>query len=178
MARRRSDDDFDDVDRPRRRSRHDKDREDRQRRGHGRPGDDDDRPHRRRQSNKGLIIGLICGGAGLVVALVVVLVLVLSGGGAGSPGRSPAAGAQIIGKWTNSLHGTFDFQANGVLVVGGFAFDYTISGDIIDMSFPLFGGRDRERLKIEIQGDEMTWSPVLPEDVKAGFAKLRWKRVR
>jgi hypothetical protein len=63
-----------DEDRPRRRRAEDDD-------------EDEDRPRRRRaaRSNKGLIIGLVAGGAGLLVLLVVVVLLVvLLGSGAGS----------------------------------------------------------------------------------------------
>jgi hypothetical protein len=101
----------DDYDRPRRQRRDDEDR------------DFDDLPRRRRSrssgANKGLIIGLVAGGVGLVVVgIIVVLLIVLLGGGSG-PGT---------GSYTVNLHpGQSDMHI--VNFQAGKAVDVTVTSE-------------------------------------------------
>jgi hypothetical protein len=113
----RNDEEEADDDRPRR-SRQDDEDDDRPRRRRDEDNDDDDdfprRPGKKsRKKGKGLMIGLIAGGVGLLIALTVVLILVLGGGGGGTI-NSP-----LVGVWEADLPGgmgmkeSLDFRANG-----------------------------------------------------------------
>ena len=144
----------DDDDRPRRRRRDDEEDDDRPRRRHRDDEDDDDRP-RRTKSKKGLIIGLIAGGAGLIVVVVVViLVLVLSGGGLKT---------QIVGKWREENGtGTYEFAADEVFRYTRRGINFTsryrvIDNTTVEVPVPAGVGAGRlERVHVEINGDVLT----------------------
>jgi hypothetical protein len=201
--KRRPVDEDDDDDRPRKRRRDDDD-------------DDDDRPRKKKKKGggKGLLIGLIAGGSVVVIGLVVLLIILLSGGGLASQilgkwktevtlnGVIPQAPPGFDPKVKMDIIIIAEFKADGVanmdmemkLDLGKFGSKGEKKKETgtykIDGQYLLTTEKGRtEKIKVEIRGDEMTWSDFggisaeERQDMKAKMGidfptRLTWKRTK